>query len=98
MKTVKADTNKKSKIVQLNSKPTADVKKTGRSPNNTLKVTSTDPPKQQTTHDMIAQRAWSIWMSKGCVTGQDETNWHQAELELRNTGNCKGSGFDTDKE
>ncbi|NQV35094.1 MAG: DUF2934 domain-containing protein [Phycisphaeraceae bacterium] len=33
-------------------------------------------------HDMIAQRAWSIWMSNDCVSGQDEPNWSQAVLEL----------------
>ena len=35
------------------------------------------------THEMIEQRAWSIWMSKGCRCGQDEVNWHEAEQELR---------------
>ena len=34
------------------------------------------------THDVIALRAWAIWMSKGCGPGQDIENWEQAKLEL----------------
>ncbi len=34
------------------------------------------------THDVIALRAWAIWMFKGCVPGQDIENWEQAKLEL----------------
>ncbi|MFC1765510.1 DUF2934 domain-containing protein [Planctomycetota bacterium] len=38
------------------------------------------------THEKIARRALSIWMSKGCVPGQDVANWYQAEQELRLDG------------
>ena len=37
---------------------------------------------EQIPHETIAERAWSIWMSKGCLPGQDEMNWYQAEREL----------------
>jgi hypothetical protein len=35
------------------------------------------------THAQIAERAESIWRKRGCVSGQDEQNWHEAEAQLR---------------
>jgi hypothetical protein len=45
------------------------------------KLPDVDSP-EQIPHETIAERAWSIWMSKGCLPGQDEMNWYQAEREL----------------
>ncbi|MCF7975046.1 MAG: DUF2934 domain-containing protein [Phycisphaerae bacterium] len=33
-------------------------------------------------YDVIAERAWSIWMDKGCQPGQDEQNWLEAVAQL----------------
>jgi len=38
------------------------------------------------THDDIAQRAYQIYVKKGCASGQCEQNWLQAEQELRSQG------------
>lgn len=34
-------------------------------------------------HDQIAQKAYEIWLAKGCPNGQDEQNWREAEATLR---------------
>ncbi len=34
-------------------------------------------------YDQIAQRAASIWHKRGCTSGQDEQNWHEAEAQLK---------------
>lgn len=98
MKSVKMGKHKKNKIVQFNATHAVGVGKVGKSPEMTLKVVSDDSPKPQITHEMIAQRAWSIWMSRGCKPGQDEMNWHQAELELKSARNKKGNVYATDNE
>jgi hypothetical protein len=35
------------------------------------------------THQQIEQRAREIWRQKGCPSGQDEKNWHEAETQLK---------------
>jgi hypothetical protein len=35
------------------------------------------------THDLIAKRAWALWRERGCLPGQAEQNWHEAESLLR---------------
>jgi hypothetical protein len=35
------------------------------------------------THDLIAERAWALWQERGCMPGQAEQNWHEAESLLR---------------
>lgn len=35
------------------------------------------------TYDQIAQRAKEIWTKKGCLPGQDEQNWLEAERQLK---------------
>jgi hypothetical protein len=35
------------------------------------------------THDQIAARAREIWQAKGCKSGQDLQNWHEAEAQLK---------------
>ena len=35
------------------------------------------------THERIAERAYSIWQSRGCLTGQDHLYWQEAEEQLR---------------
>ncbi|MEM6259324.1 MAG: DUF2934 domain-containing protein [Planctomycetota bacterium] len=39
------------------------------------------------THDQIAQKAYEIWMAKGCPDGQDEANWNEAKSELESVSN-----------
>ena len=38
--------------------------------------------KAMPTHDMIAKRAYEIWVAKGKPVGKDLENWQQAEREL----------------
>jgi hypothetical protein len=35
------------------------------------------------TYEQISQRAQEIWMKKGCLPGQDEQNWLEAERQLK---------------
>ena len=35
------------------------------------------------TREQISARARAIWEAKGCVQGQDEQNWQEAEAQLR---------------
>ncbi len=35
------------------------------------------------TYDQIAQRARELWTKKGCLPGQDEQNWLEAERQLK---------------
>jgi len=35
------------------------------------------------THEQIAERARTIWLEQGCLAGQDEQNWHDAEAQLK---------------
>ncbi len=35
------------------------------------------------TYEQIAQRAREIWTKKGCLPGQDEQNWLEAERQLK---------------
>jgi len=34
-------------------------------------------------YEQIAQRAREIWKKKGCLPGQDEQNWLEAERQLK---------------
>jgi hypothetical protein len=34
------------------------------------------------TNEQISQRAQEIWKKKGCLPGQDEQNWLEAERQL----------------
>jgi hypothetical protein len=35
------------------------------------------------THNLIAERARTIWLEHGCSVDQDEENWREAEAQLR---------------
>lgn len=35
------------------------------------------------THDLIAERARTIWLRRGCSLDQDEENWCEAEAQLK---------------
>ena len=50
----------------------------------TATVTAPRPTVAKTpTYDQIAQRAKEIWTKKGCLPGQDEQNWLEAERQLK---------------
>ncbi len=34
-------------------------------------------------HDLIAERARTIWLKRGCPSGHDQENWRNAEAQLR---------------
>lgn len=84
MKTQKLKKKGKGNVVPLMLKTSEKQKKPGKQdPQAVCYSAATMTP---ITHEMIAQRAWEIWMSKGCPLGQDKTNWYQAELELKIQG------------
>ncbi len=33
-------------------------------------------------HEQIAQRAFELWVERGCPTGCDSDNWYEAERQL----------------
>lgn len=35
------------------------------------------------TQEQISERARQIWFEHGCPSGQDETNWFEAEAQLK---------------
>ena len=35
------------------------------------------------THDLIAERARTIWLERGCSVNRDEENWRDAEAQLK---------------
>lgn len=35
------------------------------------------------THDLIAERARTIWRERGCSANRDEENWREAEAQLK---------------
>jgi len=35
------------------------------------------------THDLIAERARTIWLERGCSFNQDQENWREAEAQLK---------------
>jgi hypothetical protein len=35
------------------------------------------------THDLIAERARTIWLERGCSLHRDEENWREAEAQLK---------------
>jgi len=48
--------------------------------------TTTSAPSANTvtpTYEQISQRAQEIWKKKGCLPGQDEQNWLEAERQLK---------------
>ncbi len=35
------------------------------------------------THDLIAERARTIWLEHGCSVNRDKENWREAEAQLK---------------
>ncbi len=57
---------------------------TGSAYSGTATATAPCPATVKTpTYDQIAQRAREIWTKKGCLPGQDEQNWLEAERQLK---------------
>jgi hypothetical protein len=81
MKTVKAKKTGKAKVVAVGGVP-GDRPKQGKRPQTKAKNVVAIDSVAAITHEQIARRAWSIWMSQGCVPGHDEEHWLQAEREL----------------
>jgi len=46
------------------------------------------------THEDIAKYAYGIYVEQGCLQGQSEQNWLQAERELKNQQNWLQAGRD----
>jgi hypothetical protein len=56
---------------------------TGSASSGTAVATETSSNAVMTlTYEQIAQRAEEIWKKKGCLPGQDEQNWLEAERQL----------------
>lgn len=66
-------TTKKTTVAKAKSNTTTRTRKTTRK--STKKVVAPS-------YDIIAERAWHIWMEKGCQPGQDEQNWLEAVAQL----------------
>ncbi len=66
--------NAKGNISSMGSSGTATI--TAPRPTTTKKAGSP-------TYEQIAKRAQEIWMKKGCLPGQDEQNWLEAERQLK---------------
>lgn len=81
MKTMKAQKAEKGKTVPV-SVISAEGQMKGKNAQGKAKEDACMDSPIKITHSMIAQRAWSIWKTKGCIPGQDKMNWEQAELEL----------------
>lgn len=73
-KTTKSTTTAATKV----DKPKKTTPKRKPLPELSTDMLKADPP----THDEIAQRAFEIWLRKGCPAGCDEQNWLEAEQEL----------------
>lgn len=39
--------------------------------------------KREVTQDEIAERAYQLWLNRGCEHGHDVEDWQQAEEELQ---------------
>jgi hypothetical protein len=83
MKTQKLTKKKQAKTVPLTADATDRSKKTVKAQSKPRTDRTSAIELSPITHEKISQRAWSIWMSKGCPSGQDEMHWYQAEQELR---------------
>lgn len=42
-----------------------------------------DPKNTTPSHEMIAKRAYEIWLSRGREQGCDQKHWLEAELQLK---------------
>ena len=62
---------RKKKITPVKTK-TAAAAKTRKSPKKVI----------EPSEDIIAERAWCIWMDNGCQPGQEEHNWFEAVAQL----------------
>ena len=40
-------------------------------------------PDKMLTYEQISERAKLIWQQRGCISGEDERNWNEAENQLR---------------
>jgi hypothetical protein len=76
----------------MTTKTTKSAKDTKPAKKATAAVKAAKPEARpsQITHDMIATRAYHIWLGSGRPQGQDGAIWLQAEAELR-----KGSARST---
>ena len=77
---MKAQKPGKAKVVPVGA-PSTEAKEKGRKAQAKANENASLNVPTQITHQMIAQRARSIWISKGRVSGQDEAIWYQAEME-----------------
>ncbi len=74
--------------VQLSANPVqtrAENKKTSDEPDaSSIESILKQPgPAAGPTHEQIAERAKMIWQQRGCIPGEDERNWNEAETQLR---------------
>ena len=64
-------------------KPAAKASKPAEAPKPAKAPEAPNPAKAPITDDMIAARAYHIWLAAGCPQGQDAAIWLVAEAELR---------------
>jgi len=73
-------TKSKSNVTPLKPQSQASTRSTSSGPG-TGKMKKAEPV--TLTHEQIAERAKGIWRERGCQTGQDESNWLEAEKQLK---------------
>jgi hypothetical protein len=86
-----AKTNRKSGISGVSermasaeqSKPTAVVSRPGSTQTSARTQIGDTSKTAGPTQEQIADRAKQIWRQKGCPAGQDQTNWYEAEAQLK---------------
>jgi hypothetical protein len=56
-------------------------------PHNGKRAHTTHPTGRESpvrlTHEQIKERAKLIWEQRGCLPGEDERNWYEAETQLK---------------
>jgi hypothetical protein len=46
-------------------------------------ISGTSKADKSLTHDQIAARAWALWVKGGCLAGEHDKNWYEAESQLK---------------
>ena len=77
--------NARSSSVNTLRPDSGNIEKPGRStlPSFGLDTPPVASPITTLSHEQITERARAIWAQKGCVAGQDQANWYEAEAQLK---------------
>jgi len=79
----KTQKNNVTEGAQEKQKTTSSVRDTKTSPIEVKEVTKQTKKTVVPTHEQITERAKVIWQQRGCVPGEDQKNWYEAEHQLQ---------------